>query len=163
RAPHEPHRLARKPQREPGPVRVVGISTTQMDRKYPRRSTSERLLEVALEEAGAKLGARTQLIRLDELKIRHCEGFYSKSARACPWPCSITQMDSSDQMEVVYEAIVHWGDVILIATPIRWGSASSLYYKMIERCNSIQNQETIAGRVLLHDKVAGFIITGGQD
>jgi len=24
-------------------------------------------------------------------------------------------------MDQVYEAIVHWADVVLIATPIRWG------------------------------------------
>ncbi len=66
-------------------------------------------------------------------------------------------------MERVYEAFVHWADVILVATPIRWGGASSLYYKMVERCNCIQNQETIASRVLLRNKVAAFIITGGQD
>ncbi len=59
--------------------------------------------------------------------------------------------------------MVHWADVILIATPIRWGSASSLYYKMIERMNCIQNQITIANRVLIQNKVASFIITGGQD
>jgi multimeric flavodoxin WrbA len=52
---------------------------------------------------------------------------------------------------------------MLIATPIRWGAASSLYYKMIERMNCIQNQETIANRELLRNKVAAFIITGGQD
>ena len=63
----------------------------------------------------------------------------------------------------MYEAIVHWGDVFLVSTPIRWGSASSLYYKMIERMNCIQNQITIANRVLMNDKVAAFIITGGQD
>ena len=27
--------------------------------------------------------------------FRACEGYYSKSARACTWPCSITQMDSA--------------------------------------------------------------------
>jgi len=53
--------------------------------------------------------------------------------------------------------------VILVATPIRWGGASSLYYKMVERMNCIQNQETIANKHLLRDKVAGFVITGGQD
>ncbi len=72
-------------------------------------------------------------------------------------------MDSSDQMDRVYEGVVHWADVILVATPIRWGGASSLYYKMVERMNCIQNQETIAGKHLLRNKVAGFIITGGQD
>ena len=55
-------------------------------------------------------------------------------------------MDSTDQMDQVYEGVVHWADVILIATPIRWGGASSLYYKMVERMNCIQNQETIANR-----------------
>ncbi len=159
---HEPHRLARAIERAPGPVRVVGVSTTVMDRRYPRVSTSELLLESAL-EAAQPLGCETQLLRLNDLSFRHCEGFYSKSARACTWPCSITQMDPQDEMDRVYEAFVHWADVILIATPIRWGSASSLYYKMIERCNCIQNQETIASRVLLNRKVAGFIVTGGQD
>ncbi len=72
-------------------------------------------------------------------------------------------MDPDDQMEQVYEGMVHWADVILIATPIRWGVASSLYFKMAERMNCIQNQETIANRHLLRNKVAGFIITGGQD
>jgi multimeric flavodoxin WrbA/nitrite reductase/ring-hydroxylating ferredoxin subunit len=163
RAPHVPHPLARTPQRAPGPVRVVGISTTVVNRQYPRESTSQMLLETALAEARTALGAETQLIALDTLNFRHCEGYYSKSARACTWPCSITQMDPADQMDRVYEAIVHWGDVILVSTPIRWGSASSLYYKMVERCNCIQNQETIASRVLLRNKVAGFIVTGGQD
>ncbi|HEX2644213.1 MAG TPA: NAD(P)H-dependent oxidoreductase, partial [Thermoanaerobaculia bacterium] len=61
------------------------------------------------------------------------------------------------------EGIVHWADVILISTPIRWGSASSLYFKMIERMNCIQNQVTLGNRILLRNKVAAFIITGGQD
>ena len=163
RKKHAPHPLSRPVDRAPGPVRVVGISTTVMSRAYPRRSTSERLLEISLEEAHTALGCEIKMIRLDELKFRHCEGFYSKSARACTWPCSITQMDRADQMDQVYEAFVHWADVILVATPIRWGCASSLYYKMVERCNCIQNQETIASRVLLKNKVAAFIITGGQD
>jgi len=72
-------------------------------------------------------------------------------------------MDPADELDQVYEAIVHWADVYLIATPIRWGAASSLYFKMVERMNCIQNQETIAGKHLLRNKVAGFIITGGQD
>jgi multimeric flavodoxin WrbA/nitrite reductase/ring-hydroxylating ferredoxin subunit len=158
----DPHPLTRKIERAPGPLRVVGISTTVMDRAYPRFSTSEALLEVALGQAVAQ-GAETQLLRLDDLKIEHCRGYYSQSAHACTWPCSITQMDPTDQMEKVYEAFVHWADVILIATPIRWGAPSALYFKMVERMNCVQNQETIANRHLLRNKVAAFIITGGQD
>ncbi|MBK8915585.1 MAG: NAD(P)H-dependent oxidoreductase [Phycisphaerales bacterium] len=163
RKPHAAHPLSRSVAREPGPLRVVGISTTVMDAANPRVSTSDLLLEHALQHAATARSAQTRMIRLNGLKFRHCEGYYSKSARACTWPCSITQMDPADELDRVYEAIVHWADVFLVATPIRWGSASSLYYKMIERMNCIQNQITIANKVLLRNKVAAFIITGGQD
>ncbi len=161
--PHDPHPLSRRIEREAGPIRVAGISTTAMDRANPRYSTSDALLAVALEHAAGPLGCQTRLLKLNDLKFRPCEGYYSKSARACTWPCSITQMDPRDEMERVYEAMVHWADVILLSTPIRWGAASSLYFKMAERLNCVQNQVTISDRVLIRNKVAGFIITGGQD
>jgi len=161
--PHPPHPLARPPRREAGATRVVGISTTVMDERYPRYSTSEELLKTALQSAQTNDGAETRLIRLNALNFRHCEGYYSKAARACTWPCSITQMDDKDQMDQVYEALVHWADVVLVATPIRWGVASSLYYKMTERMNCVQNQITLRNDVLIRNKVAAFIITGGQD
>ncbi len=162
KAPHPPHPLARRVERAPGPLRVLGISTTAMDPAHPRYSTSDALLAVALEHAAA-CGFESRLVRLAELKFRHCEGFYSKSAHACTWPCSITQMDKTDQLERVYEGFVHWADLAVVATPIRWGAASALYYKMVERMNCIQNQITTHNRVLLRDKVVALIITGGQD
>jgi len=160
--PHEPHPLARDVVREPGPIRVAGISTTMMNLEHERFSTSDELLGTALGEAAAG-GCETQMIRLRDLAFRHCEGYYSKSARACTWPCSITQMDPNDQLDRVYEAFVHWADALVIATPIRWGAASSLYQKMVERMNCIQNQETIANKRLMRCKAASFIVTGGQD
>jgi nitrite reductase/ring-hydroxylating ferredoxin subunit/multimeric flavodoxin WrbA len=163
RKPHAPHPLARPVEREAGPPRVLGISTTNMDPAHPRFSTSDALLDAALDHARDDLGLPTQRIRLADLSFRACEGFYSKSARACTWPCSITQMDKKDQLDVVYEGFVHWADVVLVATPIRWGAPSSLYFKMVERMNCIQNQETIADKVLIRNKVVGLIITGGQD
>jgi multimeric flavodoxin WrbA/nitrite reductase/ring-hydroxylating ferredoxin subunit len=160
--PHEPHPLTRSTERAPGPLRVGGISTTAMDAKNPRFSTSELLLEVALEHART-LGAESKLVKLNDLNFRHCEGYYSKAAKACTWPCSITSMDPNDQLDRVYEMAVHWADILLVATPIRWGAASSLYYKMVERMNCIQNQITLNNKVLIRNKVAAFIITGGQD
>jgi nitrite reductase/ring-hydroxylating ferredoxin subunit/multimeric flavodoxin WrbA len=160
--PHEPHPLARPVVRSPGRARVVGISTTSMQRDFPRFSASEALVDAALARA-ERQGLETRMIRLRDLEFRHCEGFYSKAARACTWPCSITQMDPNDQLDRVYEALVHWGDVFIVGTPIRWGAPSSLYFKMVERMNCIQNQVTIAGRVLLQNKVVGPIIMGGQD
>ena len=161
---HPRHPLLEDHPRPPGaPPRVLGISTTAMDDGNPRFSTSDALLEHALADAGARLGADTKLVRLRELSFRHCEGNYSKAARACTWPCAITERDPADQLDRVYEGLVHWADVVLIATPIRWGAASSLYFKMAERMNCIQNQVTIHDRVLIQRKVAAFIITGGQD
>ena len=162
RQPHAPHPLSRDVTRAPGPLRLAGISTTAMDESQPRFSGSDHLLGHALREAES-LGAETRLIRLNALQFRACEGFYSKSAHACTWPCSITQADASDQMDQVYEAMVHWADVILIASPIRWGAASSHYFKMAERLNCVQNAVTVKNQVLIRNKVAGFIIVGGQD
>jgi nitrite reductase/ring-hydroxylating ferredoxin subunit/multimeric flavodoxin WrbA len=164
RQPHPPHPLERSLVRDPGPIRVLGISTTAMDTANPRYSTSDALLETALTHAPSLgAGITTRLLRLRELAVRPCEGYYSKSAHACTWPCSITQMDPHDQMAEVYEATVFWADVILVSTPIRWGGASALYYKMVERMNCVQNQITLRNRVLMCNKVGAFIITGGQD
>lgn len=162
KSPHPHHPLERPVVRTPGPLRLLGISTTAMDAENPRFSGSDHVLKAAINSA-EQLGAETKLIKLNDLKFRTCEGYYSKSARACTWPCSITQMDASDEMVSVYEALVHWADAIIVATPIRWGAASSLYFKMAERLNCIQNAITIHNRVLIRDKVAGFIIIGGQD
>jgi nitrite reductase/ring-hydroxylating ferredoxin subunit/multimeric flavodoxin WrbA len=162
RKPHAPHPLARKIERAMGPIRVAGISTSPMDEANPRFSGSDHLLRHALSSC-AEHGAESRLVRLSELKFRACEGYYSKSARACTWPCSITQMDDTDQMDRVYEALVHWADAIIVATPIRWGAASSLYFKMAERLNCVQNAITIRNQVLIRNKVAGLIIVGGQD
>jgi nitrite reductase/ring-hydroxylating ferredoxin subunit/multimeric flavodoxin WrbA len=160
---HKPSHLL-EPHAKPGgaPPRVLGISTTAMDAVNPRFSTSDCLLEHALEHLGGQ-GVDTQLIRLRDLAFRHCEGNYSKASHACTWPCAITERDPADELTPVYEGLVHWADVVLIATPIRWGSASSLYFKMTERLNCVQNQLTIHNRRLIVNKVVAMIITGGQD
>jgi multimeric flavodoxin WrbA len=134
-----------------------------MDEVNPRYSTSDALLEAATDYARESLGAETRFLRLTDLNFRPCEGNYSKAANACTWPCAITERDPSDQLTAVYEGLVNWGDVIILSTPIRWGQASSLYHRMAERLNCVQNQVTIHNRVLIRNKVAAFIITGGQD
>lgn len=145
-------------------VRFLGISTTNTnDKVAPRKSTSEDALHSALEYAKNHLEAETVMIKLRELEFDHCEGYYSKNANACIFPCSISERDSEDQMIQIYEKVILWADIVLIATPIRWGSASSLYYKMIQRMNCVQNQIITHDQYLIRDKVGAFIITGGQD
>jgi multimeric flavodoxin WrbA len=142
---------------------VLGLSTTAMDMGNPRYSTSDALLEHAIHHAGSARGADTRVLRLRDLDFRQCEGNYSKASHACTWPCAITERDPADQLTEVYEGLVHWADVVLLSTSIRWGAASALYFKMAERLNCVQNQITTHNKVLIRNKVAAFIITGGQD
>src|SRR5215831_18866607 len=62
RKPHPPHPLDRPLVREPGPLRVLGLSTTAMTPGRPRFSASEALLEDALAHASAR-GCETKTIR----------------------------------------------------------------------------------------------------
>ena len=147
-----------------GKVRVLGISTTNMnDEVTPRISTSEAALEFALNYAKSKYGAETVMLKLRQLNFRHCEGYYSKNAKACIFPCSISEMDEKDRMIEIYQKVIIWADVVIVSTPIRWGSASSLYYQMVQRMNCVQNQIVTHDNFLIRDKVGAFIITGGQD
>jgi hypothetical protein len=50
-SPHPQHPLSREIVRQLGPLRVAGISTTAMNGDFPRYSTSEDLLNVALDHA----------------------------------------------------------------------------------------------------------------
>lgn len=143
---------------------VLGISTTNLnDEVAPRKSTSEQALIHALECAKEEFNSNTLMIKLRNLSFKHCEGYYSKNAKACIFPCSISEMDRDDQMILIYEKLILWADVVVIATPIRWGSSSSLYYQMIQRMNCVQNQIITHETHLIRNKVAAFIITGGQD
>jgi nitrite reductase/ring-hydroxylating ferredoxin subunit/multimeric flavodoxin WrbA len=143
---------------------VLGISTTNLNDKIaPRKSTSEQALIYALDYAKNELDSNTLMIKLRDLSFKHCEGYYSKNAKACIFPCSISEMDKDDQMIQVYEKLILWADVVVLATPIRWGNSSSLYYQMIQRMNCVQNQIITHDMHLIRDKVAAFIITGGQD
>ncbi|MFO1126660.1 MAG: Rieske 2Fe-2S domain-containing protein [Methylocystis sp.] len=51
KTPHEPHPLARRLERAPGPLRLAGIATTVMDASNPRFSGSDHVLAQALEAA----------------------------------------------------------------------------------------------------------------
>ena len=150
-------------QTTPNSLNILGISTTNMNNQLERFSTSEDALEKALKYASESYGAQTKSIRLRDLNFRHCEGYYSQHMQACNWPCSITEMQPDDGMTSIYREMILWADIVLLATPIRWGQASSLYYKMAERLNTVQNQITLKDKILIKNKVASFIITGGQD
>jgi multimeric flavodoxin WrbA len=154
-------------------LNIFGISTTMLppSELLPRPSTSEEALKQALlyaripqEESNFKEVRKCDIamIKLRDLNFRFCEGYYSRDKIECSWPCVITSMDKKDQMSIIYKGLL-WADIVLIATPIRFGNPGALYYKMIERLNSIHNEMTLRNHHVIRDKVAAFIITGGQD
>ncbi|MFL6358097.1 MAG: Rieske 2Fe-2S domain-containing protein [Nitrososphaeraceae archaeon] len=101
-------------------IRILGISTTNSnDKVAPRKSTSEEALMYALDYAKNEFGAETKMIKLRDLHFKHCEGYYSKNASACIFPCSISEMDKEDQMIEIYQKVIIWADIVIIATPIR--------------------------------------------
>ena len=163
-SPHAPHPLARPVRREAGPVRVAGISTTVMDRANPRYSTSEALLGA---RARARRSRRSAPRRASSASASSASAPARATTRRAPTPAPgrarsprWTRRTSSTRST---RRSSTGPTSILVATPIRWGAASSLYYKMVERMNCVQNQVTTRNRVLIRNKVAGFIITGGQD
>ncbi|MEZ4821574.1 MAG: NAD(P)H-dependent oxidoreductase [Ignavibacteria bacterium] len=116
-----------------------------------------------METAEKDFGANTKLIKLKILNSAPAKDITASMKEPALEACSISEMDPEDGMTEVHRGLVPRADVILVATPIRWGNASSLYFKMCERLNCVQNQITLNDKILIKNKVAGFIITGGQD
>jgi hypothetical protein len=58
-------------------------------------------------------------------------------------------MDSTDQMDEVYEALVRWADAVIIASPIRWTPGHTARKMTVEPVPpvtiSCSNYPTIAG------------------
>lgn len=102
--------LTREIRREPEPLRVAGISTTAMSWTFPRYSTSEDLLQVALDHAAGR-GAQSKLIRLNDLQFRACEGYGSISAGACTWPCTIITGGQDNIQAVVGQMLTFFGEL----------------------------------------------------
>ena len=104
---------------------------------------------------------------LDDMDFTHCEANYSMKGHYCTRPCWISQRMAkkgfADPLTSLYYDLVDRCDIILIATPIRWGSPSSLYFKLVERLNCIENQKEVYGVDLIHDQLCGGIIIGAQD
>jgi hypothetical protein len=63
--------LGREPVRAPGKIRVLGLSTTAMDKNHPRFSTSEELLKTALNKAEKEKDVEIKFLSLSDLNFIH--------------------------------------------------------------------------------------------
>lgn len=70
--------------------------------------------------------------------------------------------DKNDKWPLLAERIIA-SEIIIFATPIWWGSRSSLMQRIIERMDSFDEQYKEKGRSVLLNKIAGVVITGSED
>lgn len=74
-----------------------------------------------------------------------------------------SDMGAGDEWPAILEKLFT-ADIIILATPIWWGSYSSLTQKVIERMDSVRGEEfATTGKSPFNNKVGGVVITGAQD
>jgi len=114
--------------------RVLGIVGS------PRKKGNTHLLVTRILEGARDEGAQTEIIFLDDLKIRECDGCHS-----C-WkgnPCI-----KKDDMNKVYKKIIK-SDVIVFGTPVYWYGPTALMKGLIDRFvyfNCPENRIGIKGK-----------------
>lgn len=137
--------------------KLLGIATSQRG----KASNSYFLMQKAF-EALEDQDVEKEIIIASELRLRPCDHHYSVSAKMCVHPCLITQIDPRDEMKKIYDAILA-ADVVIFATPIYWGNHSHLMQLIIERLNSLENSNSAHKKVIVKNKIGGFMILGHED
>ena len=148
----------------------IWCSSTNLDDEIRRIPSSHEILEHTLQTAKKLYPDQEVMIRkhiLEDLDFDHCEGNYSIQGHYCTWPCWISQKKAekwlADPLTQLYNDLIDRCDIVIVATPIRRWNASSLYYKLVERLNCIENQKEVYWVDLVHNKLMGMIIMGAQD
>ena len=142
-------------------VRAVGISTSNRPEYGGKFSHSKMILQEVLDHLQKK-GAQTQMIDAKNLQVYDCAGYYSRGQTECIFPCKTSIARKDDQMKDIYRALLE-SDIVIWATPIRWGMYGALLKKIIERMNCIENMQSVFGVNLIENKVAGFVVIGHED
>jgi multimeric flavodoxin WrbA len=112
----------------------------------PETSSTEALARVVMAEL-EKGGAQTELVRLVDLNVK---------------PGVEADMGEGDEWPGVREKILA-SDILIVATPIWLGQASSVCMRALERMDAFFAETDDDGRPTLFGKVAGIVITGNED
>ena len=118
-------------------LKLLGICTSQRGKDANTYYLMKRAFDSLKDEDVEK-----EIIVASELKLRPCDHHYSVNAKMCVHPCLITQMDSDDEMKKIYDGILS-ADVVIFSTPVYWGSHSQLMQLIIERLNSLENENSV--------------------
>jgi multimeric flavodoxin WrbA len=92
-------------------------------------------------------GVACETVKLVEHDIS--AGTYSDMGEGDQWPGILTKVLASD--------------ILIVATPIWWGNASSLIQRTVERLDEIHDKILAGEASPLEGKTAGIVITGDSD
>jgi multimeric flavodoxin WrbA len=114
--------------------------------KKTQLSNTETLCEF-LSVRMQRKGAACETIKLVDHDI--AAGTYSDMGEGDEWPGILTKVLASD--------------IVILATPIWWGNASSLVQRALERLDEIHDRILAGEASPLEGKTAGIVITGDSD
>lgn len=114
--------------------------------KKAEMSNTETLCEF-LSDRLRRQGIACEIVKLVEQKIP--AGTYS-------------DMGENDQWPGILEKVLA-ADIVVFATPIWWGNASSLIQRVVERLDELHDKILSGKGSPLEGKTAGIVITGDSD
>jgi multimeric flavodoxin WrbA len=112
----------------------------------PDLSNTEELAQLVLDNMKTA-NVKSEIIRLADKNI--------------PVGLSYKESDDDDWPAIVEK--IKLAQIVIFATPVWWGSRSSLMQRIIERLDALDEEYLASGRSALLNKVAGIVITGSED
>lgn len=109
-------------------------------------SHTKTLCELVIEKFEA-VGIESEIIQLSDFDIP---------------PGLETKMTPGDEWPGILRKVLQ-ADIIIFATPIWWGLASSLIQRVVERMDALNDELLETGHSELANKIGGIVITGAED
>jgi multimeric flavodoxin WrbA len=125
----------------------VLVLNASLKHKKDEISNTEELAELVIKNMKKHGEVDEEIIRLADKDIPVGLGF--KESRNDDWPGIVKKLKAAD--------------IVIFATPIWWGSRSSLMQRVVERMDALDEEYKADGRSALLNKVAGVVITGSED
>jgi multimeric flavodoxin WrbA len=127
------------------PINVLVLNASL--KHEPKASNTGEVVEMLLGEMKALAPIEVAHVRLADKDIPVGLGF--KESETDEWPTIVEEIKKAQ--------------VVIFATPIWWGTRSSLMQRAIERMDAFDEEFIKGGRSALLNKVAGIVITGSED
>ena len=122
------------------------LATLKHKRAGSDFSHTEVLSELVIEQL-SNYNVQSEIVRLVEYNIK---------------PGTRLNMGKGDDWPEIAKKILA-ADIIVFATPIWWGTQSSLMQRTIERLDELHDELRETGKSRLTNKVGGIVITGEED